>query len=249
MSRNHRPWRFALTKWPANVKDRQAYVDPIFANIASRYDLMGGILSFGQERRWKNKAVNLVPRNTDLATTLDLACGTGEFPAHLRRAGIGGRIIGLDRSAGMMSLAREKFAADPRTHFVRGDLMQIPFKDGSFEVITMGYGLRYVADIRQTLEEVYRLLGQGGKFICLEFGIPKNTLYRKICFGYLLAFGSVLGVLLHGKGDTYWHIVESLQAYPGQRAIKEWLEEAGFSDVELHEQLGGIMTIFSGRRS
>jgi demethylmenaquinone methyltransferase / 2-methoxy-6-polyprenyl-1,4-benzoquinol methylase len=232
-----------------NVKDRQAYVDPIFANIAPKYDLMSSVLSFGQEQRWKKKAIALIPNNREPAKILDLACGTGEFPVHLRKAGIPAQIVGLDRSSKMMGLAIQKFAADPHAHFVHGDLMQIPFKDGSFEVITMGYGLRYLADIRQTLQEVYRLLARGGKFICLEFGIPRNKLYRKVCFGYLLVFGSLLGLLLHGKRDTYWHIVESLKAYPGQEAIKTWLKEVGFGDIELHEHLGGIITILSGTRS
>jgi demethylmenaquinone methyltransferase / 2-methoxy-6-polyprenyl-1,4-benzoquinol methylase len=248
MSRKRRPWDLLLKEWPSDVKDRQAYVDPVFATIAPRYDLMSSVLSFGQEQRWKKKAVALIPRNRRLASVLDLACGTGEFPIHLRSTGIHAQIIGLDRSSTMMGLAIEKFAADPRTRFVHGDLMQIPFKDGAFEVITMGYGLRYVADIRQTLREVYRLLAKDGKFICLEFGLPRNKLYRKVCFGYLLVFGTVLGLLLHGKGDTYWHIVESLKAYPGQQAITEWLKEVGFADIELHEQLGGIMTILAGTR-
>ena len=126
--------------------------------------------------------------------------------------------------------------------------MEIPFKDNSFDVITMGYGLRYVADIRQALREVFRLLRSGGMFICLDFGIPKNPVYRRLCFGCLLLLGSLWGLILHASIDTYWHIVESLRAYPGQEAVGKWMEETGFRQVRLFQKLGGIITIFSATR-
>ncbi len=126
--------------------------------------------------------------------------------------------------------------------------MYTSFRNGSFDIITMGYGLRYVVDIRRTLQEVFRLLRRGGMFVCLDFGLPRNHFYRRLCLGYLLLFGSFWGFILHRKVDTYWHIVESLHAYPGQDTVRRWLEETGFGKVELREQLGGIITILSGIR-
>lgn len=241
--------RFSLKKWPRNPLDVQAYMDPTFATIAGKYDFMTRSLSFGQEQRWKAKAVSLIPKDGGETSILDLASGTGDFPLHIRGAGFRAPIIGLDRNPKMLEVSRQKCAGQPRIEFIQGDLMEIPFKDQSFDAITMGYGLRYVVDIRHTLKEVYRLLTQGGIFVCLDFGIPKIRFYRHLCFGYLLLLGTLWGLLLHGKGNTYWHIVESLMSYPGQEVVKAWLEEVGFDKIETREQLGGIIVILSGIRT
>lgn len=238
-----------IKEWPRCVTDIQAYMDTTFATISSRYDFMTRVLSFGQEQRWKRKAINFIPRDRGHYRLLDLACGTGDFPFHLHHAGFKVPIFGLDRNLEMLGLSMRKCAGQPQIHFIQGDLNQIPFKDHSFDVITMGYGLRYVADIRQILEEVYRLLSKGGIFVCLEFGVPKNLFYRRLCLGYLFLFGTLWGLVLHRKKDIYWHIVESLKAYPGQEIVRKWLQEVGFGKIELHEQLRGIIAILSGIRS
>jgi len=243
-----RRFKFWLKKWPQSALDIQAYMDPTFATIAAKYDFMTRVLSLGQEQRWKAKAIRLIPEVGVRRRILDLASGTGDFPLHLRRAECNGRIIGLDRNSKMLELSRWKCAGEPHIRFVCGDLMEIPFKAHSFDVVTMGYGLRYVADIRHTLTEVHRLLKRGGIFACLDFGLPRNQYYRYLCFAYLILLGTLWGWVLHRKGNTYWHIVESLMAYPGQQAVSGWLEETGFDKIQLHEQLGGIIVILSGIR-
>lgn len=238
---------FFLQQWPKDVAGRQAYVDPIFSNIARRYDLMGGLFSLGMIGGWRKKTVDLIPRN-HRGRILDLASGTGEFPIHLRRAGFEAPIVGLDRNSEMLAVAREKCAGLSRIAFIPADLMHIPIKNESFDAVTMGYGLRYPADVRSILREVFRLLRRGGVFVSMDFGVPRNLLYRNICFAYLLGFGSLVGLLLHGKADTYWHIVESLKVYPGQQAVKDWLGEVGFAEVEMRELCGGIIVIHRGVR-
>jgi ubiquinone/menaquinone biosynthesis methyltransferase len=223
-------------------------MDPTFATISGRYDFMTRVMSFGQEQRWKAKAVSLIPKLGNETRMLDLASGTGDFLLHIRNAGFRAPIIALDRSPKMVEVSRQKCAAQPNIEFIRADLLEIPFKDQSFDAITMGYGLRYVADIRHTLREIHRLLAPGGIFVCMDFGVPKFGLYRRLCFGYLLLLGTLWGLLLHRKANTYWHIVESLRSYPGQRVVKAWLEEVGFGEIEMREQLGGINVIFSATR-
>jgi len=238
---------FSLKEWPGNVPERQAYVDPIFAQIARRYDLMGRLFSLGLGQLWKKKSVDLIQGN-HARRILDLASGTGDFPIQLRKAGYEVPIVGLDRNPAMLEVAREKCAHLSQVAFIQGDLMQLPFKTQTFDAITMGYGLRYPADIRPILAEVFRLLCSGGIFVVMDFGIPRNHFYRRICFGYLLCFGSLLGFFLHRKVDTYWHIVESLTVYPGQEAIRKWLGEVGFTAVQMRELLGGIIVIHCGTR-
>ena len=240
--------RFSLKAWPQGIADRQAYIDPIFATIAQKYDFMKKALSLGQEQRWKAKTVNLIPKNGRMERILDLASGTGDFPLYLRSNGFQAPIFGLDRNPKMLGVAMQRCAQKSKIKFIQGDLMQVPFKDNSFDVITMGYGLRYVAEIGQTLKEVFRLLRKDGIFVCMDFGVPKNLLFRRISFGYLFLLGTFWGLVLHGKIDTYWHIVESLNSYPGQENVRMCLKEVGFSNIEMREQLGGIIAIHSGIR-
>lgn len=238
---------FSLQQWPGAIDERREYVDPIFTAIARRYDLMARLFSLGMVQGWKKRSVDLIARR-GARRILDLASGTGDFPVHLRRAGFDSTIVGLDRSLPMLAVAREKCARLSRVAFMPADLMHLPIKDRSFDVVTMGYGLRYPADIRGVLGEVFRMLRAGGVFVAMDFGVPQNRWLRKICFGYLLGFGSLVGLLLHRKADTYWHIVESLKVYPGQEAVRQWLGEIGFVQVEMHELLGGIIVIHRGVR-
>jgi demethylmenaquinone methyltransferase/2-methoxy-6-polyprenyl-1,4-benzoquinol methylase len=223
-------------------------VDRVFAAIAPKYELVSRLLSFGQERRWKARALSALPQNGSFGRLLDLATGTGAFPILLRRAGFAGRIVGLDRSSAMLALAGPKCGGAKQIQLIQGDLIHLPFADASFDAITVGYGLRYVADTRQTLMDIYRLLRPNGVFVCLDFGHPPTQWYRRACLGYLLLFGTFWGLILHGRRDTYWHIVESLRAYPGQRVLGRLMEEVGFADVLLREQLGGISVVARGIR-
>jgi len=235
---------FSLQKWPGDIDQRRAYVDPIFSGIARRYDLMARLFSLGMVHRWKRETVAMISGKHP-KRILDLASGTGDFAVHLRRAGFEAPIFGLDRSLPMLAVAREKCSALPRLAFMAGDLGSLPVKERAFDVITMGYGLRYPANIRSVLGEILRLLDSGSVFVAMDFGLPKNLLYRKICFGYLLGFGSNVGLLLHGNAKTYWHIVESLKVYPGQEAVKRWLEEAG---LEATRADGTVVFVESERR-
>ena len=148
----------------------------------------------------------------------------------------------------MLCEGRLKCATFAGIGFVLGDLCRPPFREHSFDAITMSYGLRYLDDLRGSLEDIHRMLKPGGVFVCLDFGLPRNLWYRRLCLGYLLAFGTLWGLLLHRRADTYWHIVESLRAYPGQYAVGRLMKEAGFADIKVEERLGGISAIIRGAK-
>jgi demethylmenaquinone methyltransferase/2-methoxy-6-polyprenyl-1,4-benzoquinol methylase len=131
---------------------------------------------------------------------------------------------------------------------VRGDLNRLPLAAGSFDVITVGYGLRYFSQLRPSLRTLRDLLRPGGVLVSLDFGLPEGAAYRRVCLGYLLAAGTAWGVLLHGRPGTYHHIVESLRAYPGQGPVAAELGEAGFVDVTRRDLLGGIAALLVGRK-
>jgi demethylmenaquinone methyltransferase / 2-methoxy-6-polyprenyl-1,4-benzoquinol methylase len=241
-----------MTTWPRQLpRDaviRAHYLDFTFYSIAPKYELASRLLSVGQDRRWKGKLLAFLPPLEPGATVLDLATGSGAIPLLLRRGGFEGTIIGLDRNAAMMETCRARQSTGNQILLVRGGFVPLPFPGGSFEVVTMGYGLRYADSPRSVLREIRRVLKPGGTFVCMDFGVPRNRLYRWLCRGYLLLFGTLYGLLLHGRADAYWHIAESLVSHPGQHALARYMVEAGLTHVALREDLGGISVIASGVR-
>ena len=212
----------------------------LFATIADRYDFITVVLSYGQDRRWKARLIALAGLSPD-DRLLDLACGTGDilFAAadRVRLA------VGLDLTHRMLQLARAKRTAA----LVTGDMLALPFPAGSFTVVTVGYGLRNVPDLRAAITEIRRVLAPGGRLLSLDFNRPSHPLIRRLYLLYLTVVGSTLGLLLHRDPDTYRYIPESIRNYPGASAVATMLREAGFSDVWTEPVLGGLMAIHFAR--
>jgi demethylmenaquinone methyltransferase / 2-methoxy-6-polyprenyl-1,4-benzoquinol methylase len=239
------PW---IKRWPEDAADRARYAESIFHQVAPRYDILTRALSFGQDVRWKKRLVAEARAHGEFAGVLDLATGTAALPILLRKSGHKGPIVGLDRSPDMLSRARRKCSGLADVSFLRADLDRLPFADGSFEAITVGYGLRYPPDLPVFLRAVFRLLRPNGRFLSLDFGLPESRGTRALAQGYLLAAGAFWGLTLHGRPGTYTHIVESLRAYPGQRVLVALMNEAGFADISIEEHLGGIAATIRARK-
>jgi len=227
---------------------KQFYVNQMFATIAPRYDLVTTLLSYGQDRRWKRKLVDLADIQPQ-HQVLDLACGTGDITFLLAsRLDSRGKVIGVDITPGMVEVARCKGLHEPRVHFEIGDICQLDYPDASFDRITVGYGVRNVPDIPQLMNEVFRLLRPSGHFLSLDFGKPEGRLYRRVYLGYLSATGSALGLLLHRDPDVYRYIAESIKHYPGQNGVMNMMGAAGFVGCGLVTFLGGAIAINWGSR-
>jgi ubiquinone/menaquinone biosynthesis methyltransferase len=237
-------------EWPRPAAARRHYVDAIFGRIAPRYDFLTRVLSFGQDRRWKEAAIAALPASREGGAILDLATGTAELPLIARARGRNDRIVAVDRSSSMLAQGRAKVrnAGADKIRFVAGDLSALPIAAGKFDAVLVGYGLRYPVDLRATLAGVLQALRPGGVFISLDFGIPTNAALRRIMYGYLLSMGTVWGLVLHGRPGTYWHIVESLRAYPGQHGVARMMEDVGFTRVTVQERMLGSAAILRGER-
>ena len=231
----------------ATPEGKRRYVRTLFATIADRYDLITVVLSYGQDQRWKRRLVSLAAplEGTSGRRALDLATGTGDIAFGLAAAGW--RVIGLDVTRRMIELARAKCL--PRVGdrsvpgFLVGDMLALPFPDRSFDVVTAGYGLRNVPDLRAAIDEIHRVLKSGGRALSLDFNRPANGVVRRVYLAYLRLTGGALGWLLHGDPDTYRYIPASIRAYPGAEGVARLLEACGFSRVEYKAVLGGLMTI------
>jgi ubiquinone/menaquinone biosynthesis methyltransferase len=220
---------------------KRRYVRRLFATIADRYDFITIALSYGQDRRWKRRLISLA-RLQPGDRVLDLACGTGDLLfAAADRVDLA---VGLDITHRMLQLARAKRAAP----LVAGDMVALPFPDGSFTVVTTGYGLRNVPDLRAAIAEIRRVLAPGGRLLSLDFNRPSNPLVRSAYLAYLTAVGSALGFALHRDPDTYRYIPESIRNYPGAMGVARLLESEGFGDVHAIPVLAGFMAIHTAAR-
>jgi len=233
-----------------SAKDKkQRYVNQMFETIARRYDFFTVFFSYGMDRGWKRKLIELLALQGD-ERVLDLACGTGDITFAEGRELPAGEAVGLDITQGMLVIAEHK-RRELNVHnvrFQRADIMRLPYADESFDCVTGGYALRNVPDIGGALAEIQRVLKPGGRFFSLDFGHPQLQIYRWSYLNYLIVVGSLTGWLLHGDPDTYRYIPESLKRYPGQRGVVELMQRAGFVDCDFIEFGGGIMAINYGMK-
>jgi demethylmenaquinone methyltransferase/2-methoxy-6-polyprenyl-1,4-benzoquinol methylase len=221
----------------STAEGKRRYVRRLFATIADRYDFITGFLSYGQDRRWKARLITLAALQPG-DRVLDLACGTGDLAvaatSHTRS------VVGLDLTHRMLQLAARRRAI---RSLITGDMLALPFGDARFDVVTTGYGLRNVPDLRQAIQEVRRVLSPGGRLLSLDFNRPEHPLVRAVYLTYLTVVGSALGTVLHGDPDTYRYIPESIRQYPGAHGVARLLEAEGFEAVRVVPVLGGLMAI------
>ena len=232
----------------ATPDGKRRFVRTIFATIADRYDFITVILSYGQDRRWKHRLIDLAaPR--EAARALDLATGTGDIAFAL--AARGARVVGLDITARMIELARAKpvRAQGSRPTFLVGDMLALPFPSASFDIVTTGYGLRNVPNLTTAIQEIERVLSPGGQLLSLDFNRPANRIVRAAYLAYLTVVGALLGWILHRDPDTYRYIPASIRQYPGAEAVARMFESHGFIGVRCYPVLGGLMTIHHATRA
>jgi demethylmenaquinone methyltransferase/2-methoxy-6-polyprenyl-1,4-benzoquinol methylase len=229
-------------------------VNDLFDTIAARYDLINDLQSLGWHRVWKRRLVRMAASRPG-ARALDLCCGTGDVALALARRGLD--VTGLDFSEPMLAIARRRaqqagFCSANKSNsslrFLRGDAQQVPFSDGSFDVVTISYGLRNLADLETGLREMKRVLKPGGRVFVLDFGKPDNAAWRAVYFGYLRHFVPLLGRWLCGDADTHGYILESLLHFPAQNGVAAKMRELGFGEVRILNLFGGVMSINSGEQ-
>lgn len=228
---------------------RSAKVNELFTRIAPRYDLINDLQSFGLHRYWKKRVIQeSQPRKGEKA--LDLCCGTGDIALQLVRTGA--EVTGLDFSERMLAIARERQAKARtgfgRIEFLLGDAQKIPFPDATFDIVTIGYGLRNLPDWEQGLREMYRVARAGARLVILEFGKPDNHVWRAIYEFYLRMFSPVLGLVFCHDMAAYSYILESLKHYPGQKTVGEKMQQLALTNVRVINLLGGAMSINYGEK-
>lgn len=209
-------------------------VADLFAKIASRYDLINDLQSLGLHRYWKRRLLKLAGIKPG-ERALDVCCGTGDISFGLARSGA--KVTGLDFSPAMLDVARNRTLGNepkiPKPEFLEGDAQNLPFADASFEVVTVGYGLRNLPSWERGLEEMWRVAKPGGRLLVLDFGKPDNALWRSLYFGYLRWAVPIFGKIFCGDSATHAYILESLKNYPAQKGVAEKMQKLGSEKIEL----------------
>jgi ubiquinone/menaquinone biosynthesis methyltransferase len=236
----------------ASPQAKRRHVRALFATIADRYDLITAVLSYGQDARWKRKLVAIAGVRPG-ERALDLAAGTGDIA--LAVAARGAKTTGLDITHRMLQLASAKcrrrlgHGSQPPVAFITGDMISLPFRAASFDLVTTGYGLRNVPDLDAAIDEIARVLRPGGRLLSLDFNRPESAIVRAAYLSYLSLVGSALGWLLHRDPDTYRYIPASIARYPGARGVADRLAARGFDHVRVIPLLWGLMSLHAAERA
>jgi demethylmenaquinone methyltransferase/2-methoxy-6-polyprenyl-1,4-benzoquinol methylase len=231
-------------------EQRAAKVNDLFAAIARRYDLINDLQSFGLHRLWKRRVVKLAAVQSG-NRALDLCCGTGDLALALAQRGA--ETTGLDFSPQMLEVAENRRLQNLKLKtqnlkFIQGDAQQIPFPDNSFDIVTVGYGLRNLTSWERGLDEMFRVAKPGARLIVLDFGKPANALWRALYFAHLRCSVPLIGLLFCGNASAYAYILESLKHYPAQLAVAEKMRGLKLANVRVINLLGGAMAINYGEK-
>jgi demethylmenaquinone methyltransferase/2-methoxy-6-polyprenyl-1,4-benzoquinol methylase len=212
----------------------------MFDRIAPVYDVMNRMMTAGLDLRWRRITARSVVRPGD--RVLDACCGTGDLAIAASKAG--GTVTGLDFAPRMLQRARRKL---PSATWVEGDMLALPFDAGSFEVATVGFGVRNVADLEGGLTELRRVLVPNGRLGVLEITQPRGFLapFYRVWFDRIVP---QFGKLLQG-GAAYTYLPASVRRFPGPGELAELLRATGFTDVEYRTFAGGIVALHTGRKA
>jgi demethylmenaquinone methyltransferase/2-methoxy-6-polyprenyl-1,4-benzoquinol methylase len=235
-------------KFLSEGDQRAPKVREMFSLLAGRYDLINDIMSAGLHRKWKKDTIRLaLEGRRGPLRLLDLCCGTGDLAFLAEEADAGAKVTGADFTMPMLAVAKRRRAAERRHgHFVQADALRLPFRSGSFDALTIGYGLRNVADLEGALSEMRRVLAPGGRAVVLDFGKPSNRLAALLYRGFLRTVMPVMGWLFHRDPETYLYIPESLRSFPAQKGIEELMRRAGFVSARHENRLLGTMGLNVG---
>lgn len=231
------------------TEEKQARVAEVFTSVASKYDIMNDLMSFGIHRLWKRFAIGLSGVRSGQAV-LDIAGGTGDLARIFsREVGRAGKVVLSDINPAMLEVGRTRLinAGCNNVDFVLANAETLePFADNSFDLVTISFGLRNVTDKDKALVAMQRVLKPGGRLLVLEFSKPIFEPLSKAYDLYSFTALPLMGKLVAGDSDSYQYLAESIRMHPDQDTLKAMMQNAGFTHCDYHNLTGGIVAVHRG---
>lgn len=230
-------------------------VRQMFDSIAPDYDRLNHLMSLNVDKGWRRKALKRIVDTDGPLEVLDLACGTGDFALaiarRMDRRGVAGHVSGVDLSDGMLAVMKEKVAAAGLQEHIstaQGDGENLPFPDGSFDRVTIAFGIRNFEHREEGLREMLRVLRPGGRLVILELSVPENRIIRWLYNLYFLHILPWIGGKVSGDKAAYSYLPASVVKFPGRKAFIRTLQECGYGDVRHRAFTLGLCRMYTGEK-
>ena len=221
----------------------------MFGKIAGRYDLLNHLLSANRDRAWRRRAAAMLPDERG-AKVLDLCGGTGDLTLEILRQDRAGFVVCCDFARPMLARAGRKFdrgGVAGRTSLVEADALRLPFPDGSFDAVTVAFGVRNLSDLGAGLAEMLRVLVPGGTLVVLEFSTPDGPVLSRLYRLYLDRLLPRLGDTVSRESGPYGYLARTIASFPDGPALAGRIRDAGFAACEWFPLTGGIVAVHRAR--
>lgn len=228
-------------------------VGEMFDSIATVYDRMNALMTFGSHRRWLRQAIRHLEKGAQAEgpepkDIIDLATGTGDVAFAMAARHPQAAVTGADLSEKMLEVARSKQTPSQHITFISADCMALPMDDASFDTLTIAYGVRNFENLDSGFREFYRILRKGGSAMILELSRPENPVIRLGYDIYTHTLIPLMAKISRGDSRAYSYLPESIKAMPPRRRIAEMLREAGFKTVETYPMTMGVVTCYIAKK-
>ncbi len=238
MSKKVKPYKTSTLR-------KKEQVAQMFDTISGSYDGLNRVISFGIDIKWRNRVVNILKKKNP-KNILDIATGTGDLAINLVKTGAE-QIIGLDISKGMLEVGKKKVAGkglNATIKMIIGDSENLPFKDHTFDAITVAFGVRNFENLEKGLSEIYRVLKPSGTFVVLETSVPTTFPFKQGYWFYTKNILPLIGKLFSKDRSAYVYLSESAAVFPYGQAFNNILEKIGFIAMENRPQTFGVASIY-----
>jgi len=232
-----------------DVNKKAEHVGDVFHSVAEEYDLMNDAMSFGMHRLWKKMLIEL-SELSEGSMALDIASGTADIPRLINKKFKSVSMHVTDINASMLALGKERAINENFFHncnFALASGESLPYQDQTFDLVTVGFGLRNFTDKEKGLKEMKRVLKPDGVLLILEFSKPTNSFFSKVYDWYSFNVIPKLGSLLANDSESYQYLAESIRMHPDQEALKDMVLDSGFDDCKFYNLVNGVVAIHQAK--
>jgi len=239
-----------VTPYKDSKLNKKEQVEQMFDTISENYDGLNRVISLGTDTSWRKKVIKMVAA-TNPDSVLDIATGTGDLAIKFASETTASKIVGLDLSEGMLSVAKKKIEGkdiSEKLEFIKGDSEELPFEDNSFDAITVSFGIRNFENLEKGLSEILRVLKPTGLFVILETSVPTKFPWKQGYYAYSRGVLPIIGRIFSKDKVAYAYLSESASLFPHGEKLNNILRKIGFIEVENKPQTFGVATIYKATK-